>query len=67
MTVGEYRQRHAQAEKWMSEQRQKYQGTEGALRGDPPNQDQLSKQAQERFGLDPGWQNIGNPYIHARL
>jgi hypothetical protein len=71
MTVGEYRQRHAQAEKWMSEQMQKYhwggKGPAPAKGSLPPNHDQLSKQAQEKFGLDPGWQSIGNPFTHGRL
>lgn len=68
MTVGEYRQRHAQAEKWMSQQMQKYQSSPGAQKGAlPPNHADLSKQAQQKFGLDPGWQSIGNPYTHGRL
>jgi hypothetical protein len=41
-----------------------YRAQKGEL---PPNHDQLSKQAQEKFGLDPGWQSIGNPYTHGRL
>ena len=68
MTVGDYRQRHAQAEKWMSQQMQKYQNSPGAQKGAlPPNHADLSKQAQEKFGLDPDWQSIGNPYTHGRL
>jgi hypothetical protein len=68
ITVGEYRKRHAQAERWMSEQMQKYQASTGAKKGAlPPNHEQLSKEAQERFGLDPRWRSVGNPYTHGRL
>ena len=69
MTVGEYRQRHARAEKWLSGQLQEYQRQTGYTRRGtyPPNYDALSKQAQEKFGLDAGWRSVGNPYIHGRL
>ena len=68
MTVGEYRQRHAEAKKWMSERMQEYQSSPGARKGAlPPNYEQLSKEAQKKFGLDPGWESIGNKYIHGPL
>jgi hypothetical protein len=67
MTVGDYRQKHAQASKWLADQRLKYHRGGQAIGSLPPNYDQLIKQAQERFGLDAGWFNLGNPYIFGRL
>lgn len=64
-TVGEYRQRHARAKEWMAGQLQEYHRQTRYTRVGtyPPNFDDLAKQAQRKFDLDPFWYTAGNPYL----
>ena len=64
-TVGEYRQRHARAKEWMAGQLEEYhRHTKYTRVGTyPPNFDDLAKQAQRKFDLDPFWYTAGNPYL----
>jgi hypothetical protein len=61
MTAGEYRQRYRQAEEWITKQLQDYHWGNGGQR---PDQQEMTKQAAEKFGLDPSWRSVNNPIIY---
>lgn len=60
MTVGDYRGKVREANKWVSEQRQANLG-----RGVKDHDHRaMYDEAAEKFGLNKNWQYLGNPYIH---
>lgn len=60
MSVGEYRGKVREANKWVSEQRQANLG-----RGQKDHDHKaMYDEAAGKFGLNKNWQYVGNPYIH---
>ncbi|MEO8312329.1 MAG: hypothetical protein ABI520_14250 [Caldimonas sp.] len=60
MTVGDYRGKVREANKWVSDQRQKNVG-QGVTNHDHKA---MYDEAAEKFGLNKNWQYVGNPYVH---
>jgi hypothetical protein len=61
LTVGEYRELVEKAKRWRASEWEKLnlpRGNHG-----PP---ELTKRAQEKFGLDNDWYSAGNKYVYGR-
>jgi hypothetical protein len=66
MTAGEYRNRHQQPQRWVSEQLQAHHW-DGASHGGSVNHSALLEQASAIFGLDRNWARVGNPIVNGKL